>query len=80
MLTQSPNPKEMNHPPQTPQQITRHKEVQAILDGYREGTHTIADVKAIPKEDIRAAREYLTNLSIEQLEKELPGFFDGHIN
>ena len=63
----------------TPEQIARYKAIHDLLNGYREGTVTMAEVKAIPKEEIQAARDYISQVSFSLLEADIPGVYDGTI-
>lgn len=65
----------------TKEQIARYKAVYSVLDSYRRGTATMAQVKAIPKGDLEEARNWVSQLSFEKLEADIPDFWDeaGHL-
>lgn len=58
------------------EQIARYRAIYVILDGYREGRVTMKEVLAIPKDEVREARDWMTQVSFELLEADIPDFWD----
>jgi len=55
----------------TKEQLAKYKAVYSILDGYRRGTATMEQVKAIPKDELEAARDWVSQVSFAKLEADI---------
>lgn len=64
---------------QSAEQIARYQAIYKILDGYREGTVTMEQVMAIPKDELEEAREWVSEASFRLLEQDIPEYGEGDV-
>lgn len=69
----------MNNPTLFPdllsaEQIARYRAIYKVLDGYRQGTTSMDQVLAIPKEEVREARRWVREASFKMWEQDIPEY------
>ena len=69
-------PPDQANPDEVPgtEQILRYRDIQRILRAYAEGKVSMAEVEAIPREEILACRRWVNDASVRALIAELPEF------